>query len=203
VIRGVRYLLLIVLSLMPAIASACPKNQHERCLGPFHTGCICVPNIVDPVPHPDIGKITDETLIGAALERWFVASRNSSLNGSMPIPDNYRVALASFVDPRVFNIVRYRIGDNGIINEAKVVQHANGDVSAITLIDVIVFRGPAEAQSICTWAHELTHVKQFLNVGVHSFSVSYVRNPHSQEDEAYGVQSRCEAAFDAGQIPGQ
>ena len=82
------------------------------------------------------------------------------------------------------NRVRYKIGDNGFANLAHLLEQG-GAASAVTLIDVVVFRGPSEAADLSTWAHELTHVDQYRDWGVHSFAVQYARNWHSVEDPAY------------------
>jgi hypothetical protein len=55
----------------------------------------------------------------------------------------------------------------------------------VTLIDVVVFRGPSEAADPSMWAHELTHVDQYRDWGVHSLAVQYARNWRSVEDPAY------------------
>jgi hypothetical protein len=60
-----------------------------------------------------------------------------------------------------------------------------GMAAAVTLIDVVVFRGPSEATDPSTWAHELTHVDQYRDWGVNSFAVQYVRNWHGVENPAY------------------
>jgi hypothetical protein len=82
------------------------------------------------------------------------------------------------------NRVRYKIGDNGFVNLAHLLEQG-GVASAVTLIDVVVFRGPSEADDLSIWAHELTHVDQYRSWGVHSFAVQYARNWRSVENPAY------------------
>lgn len=76
------------------------------------------------------------------------------------------------------------------------------DVSAVTLIDVIVFRGPTEASDVCLWAHELTHVAQYRDQGVHDFAIRYARDPNSQEGPAYAVERNCRSNFGRWQTGG-
>jgi Domain of unknown function (DUF4157) len=82
------------------------------------------------------------------------------------------------------NRVRYKIGDNGFANLAHLLEQG-GAAAAVTLIDVVVFRGPSEAADPAMWAHELTHVDQYRDWNVHSFAVQYTRNWRGVEDPAY------------------
>ncbi|WP_445222547.1 DUF4157 domain-containing protein [Bradyrhizobium sp. Pa8] len=99
-------------------------------------------------------------LTGPTLERAIVESRNTAINGSLPIPPNVRRALTGYIDEDALNRARFKIGDNGFINLARLIEQG-GQASAVTLIDVIVFRGPSEANDLSLWAHELTHVGQY------------------------------------------
>jgi len=82
------------------------------------------------------------------------------------------------------NQVRYKIGDNGFVNLARLLEQG-GAAQAVTLIDVVVFRDQAGAADPSLWAHELAHVDQYRRWGVISFAVRYTRNTNQVEDEAY------------------
>ncbi len=82
------------------------------------------------------------------------------------------------------NRVRYKVGDNGVVNLARILEQG-GFASAVTLIDVVVFRGPSEAQNPSIWAHELVHIDQYRDWGVHNFAISYARDYNSVEAPAY------------------
>ncbi len=60
-----------------------------------------------------------------------------------------------------------------------------GYAAAVSLIVVVVFRGPSEANDPSIWAHELTHVDQYRDWGVHSFAVQYAKDYQSVEAPAY------------------
>ena len=211
---GVRWIIAMlglgIALLCGASAQACPKNQTQKC-GPFHI-CICVPSSIAPVlpggsldpggrAVEHLGNEASAQVAGAALEQWFNASRNSAIGGSYPVPPEVYAALSGFSDPGALARARFRIGDGGFFNVAHDALHAGSDVSAVTLEDVIVFRGPAEAADICLWAHELTHVDQFARQGVHDFSIRYVRDFHSEEDVAYQRENYCRANFGAWHGP--
>jgi hypothetical protein len=121
---------------------------------------------------------------GVALEIWINASHNSAAGGALPIPQNIRQFLTGYASDASMNSVRYKIGDNGVANAAGVIERG-GHVSAVTLIDVIVFLGPSEANDVALWAHELTHVDQYRDWGTKSFAVQYASDYNSVEAPAY------------------
>jgi hypothetical protein len=131
-----------------------------------------------------INQLQTSVLSGPTLEQAIIASRNTAINGAIPIPPQIRQQLTGYASEDSINRVRYKVGDNGFANVAHLLEQG-GLASAVTLIDVIVFRGPSEAADLSTWAHELTHVDQYRDWGVHSFAVQYTRNWHSLEDSAY------------------
>jgi hypothetical protein len=134
---------------------------------------------------------------GPALEQWLNASRNSTISGAMPMPPEMRSALQGWYDDRVMDKVRFKIGDGGELNIANNAIRF-GSASAVTLIDVIVFKGPSESVCPSLWAHEVKHVQQFNEWGVHSFSVQYMRSSNSVENPAYEIERKY-----AGANPGR
>jgi hypothetical protein len=131
-----------------------------------------------------INELQASTLSGPALEQAIIASHNTAINGASPIPAEVRQQLTGYASEDSMNRVRYKIGDSGFANLAHLLEQG-GLASAVTLIDVVVFRGPSEAADPSIWAHELTHVDQYRDWGVRSFAVQYARNWHSVEDPAY------------------
>ncbi|WP_165422253.1 eCIS core domain-containing protein [Rhizobium ruizarguesonis] len=132
---------------------------------------------------------------GPTLEAWLRQSRNDAVNGSIPIPKNVRQAMQGWYTDALMDTVGYKIGDNGELNVA----HDSityGDAVAVTLIDVIVFKNADVANDMSVWAHELHHVTQFNDWGVHSFAVQYVRSVNSVENPAYAVQAQYAGAYD-------
>lgn len=130
-----------------------------------------------------LNELQASVLTGPTLEQAILASRNTAINGAMPIPPHIRRQLTGYASEDSMNRVRYKIGDNGFVNLARLLEQG-GLADAVTLIDVVVFRGPTEAADLSTWAHELTHVDQYA-AGVHSFAVRYARNWQSIENPAY------------------
>ena len=162
---------------VPAMSMACPDGQQEVCA----IVCVCLPRPVQE-------RLTQ--ISAQALQEWIVQSRNAAANdGTQSIPSNIRNKLAKYYDDRVLNTARYKVGDNGTLNAAKTM-FQNPDVNAVTLIDIIVFRYPADAaNNLALWAHELKHVQQYLDWGVRDFASRYIRDFKAIEDPAYEIQN--------------
>ncbi|MBV7547440.1 DUF4157 domain-containing protein [Pseudomonas sp. PDM26] len=131
-----------------------------------------------------VNELQANLLTGPILEQAIRASRDTAINGSVPIPDSIRRQLTGYASEDSMNQARYKIGDNGFVNLARLLEQG-GAAQAVTLIDVIVFRDPTGAADPSLWAHELAHVDQYSRWGVTSFAVRYARNANSVEDEAY------------------
>jgi hypothetical protein len=164
-------------------SQACPAGQYERCV---LSACVCLPEIGGSVGQgfEHLKKEIPGQLGGLPLEQWINASYNTARNGAMPIPQHMRQALTGYASEDSMNRVIYKIGDNGVLNLANDLERG-GFAAAVTLINLVVFRGPGEASNPSIWAHELTHVDQYAGWGVHSFAIQYARDYNSVEGPAY------------------
>jgi hypothetical protein len=129
-----------------------------------------------------VGQTLDDAA-GFALEQLIIALHDSAIVGATPIPDRVRQRLSGYASENSMNRVRYKIDDSGLLNLTQVLE--SGGISAVTLIDVVIFRGPSEANDPSIWAHELTHVDQYIAWGLHGFAIQYARDPSSIEKPAY------------------
>jgi hypothetical protein len=173
----------LVSVLFSSYVFACPEGQFQGLFG------WCYPEIGGAVGDgfEHLKKEIPAQIGGNPLEGWIIASRNTSINGAQSIPPLIRQALTGYIDDSVMNIASFKIGDPGVLNLGGLTLQY-GDVSAITLIDVIVFRSANDAyNNPALWAHELTHVQQYRDWGVHNFAISYVRNSWDVETPAYAV----------------
>lgn len=180
------------LFLLPIAALACPPHQYQQCvLG----ACICVPEVggtVGQVAEKTKTEVNGETE-GPVLAAWLQASRNSAYGSANPIPPNIRQMLTGYIEDDVMNRARYKVGDNGILNLAGLTlqygdKFVGTDATAVTVIDVVVFRDAGDAANNASlWAHELTHVQQFRDWGVLNFAKRYVKDANGVEAQAYGV----------------
>lgn len=134
-------------------------------------------------------KFQSEVFTGPALEQWLNASRDTARRNAQPVPQDVREVLRGWYPDDLFNNVRWKIGDGGAVNLANNALNY-GHADAITLIDTIVFKNVDAASDFSIWAHEMRHVQQFKDWGVHSFAVQYMRSWNSVENPAYEVQNR-------------
>lgn len=148
-------------------AFACGDNEYEQC-DPLHVACVCLPKVDGDVAKEfeRLKKETRAQLGGPALAAYIRQSRNDGINGARPIPQNLRAVLTGYVPEQTLDRARYKIQDNGALNLANLTLRMGiGHVTAITLDDLIVFRGPGEATDPTLWAHELFHVDQYRTWG--------------------------------------
>jgi Domain of unknown function (DUF4157) len=134
-------------------------------------------------------KFLASVISGPALEQWLNESRNTAMNGAMAMPPEMRQALQGWYTPALMDKVRFKIGDGGELNLANNIIRF-GQATAVTLIDVIIFKGPSEAVCPSLWAHEMKHVQQFDEWGVHSFAVQYAQSSNGVENPAYATEGQ-------------
>lgn len=184
--------MLLFAAIVPA-AFACPDDQYESCI---LNACICLPKVGGEVGRvgEQIKRETNAETQGPILAAWIQGSRDTAVGTSKPIPRHIRNQLTGYIREDVLNKAKYKVGDNGILNLAGLsIAYGDrifgSDVTAVALIDVIVFRNNADANDPALWAHELTHVQQFTDWGVLDFGKRYARNAGSVEEYAYAVQN--------------
>jgi hypothetical protein len=179
-----------------AVAQACPVNEYSVCLGDT---CVCIPPLSGDLETMAAEAIkTIEEARAPVLEAWLRESRNDSYLASAPIPPPIRQALEGYIADEVLDNARFLVADPSTISSTSLnlgsMAIAYGDlvngtgVEAITLIDVIIFRNEVDAlNNPALWAHELTHVKQFMTWGVRDFADAYVNDSARVEAEASKV----------------
>ena len=160
-------------------ASACPDGWSSNSLG------MCFPNggtVIDAVVKPGTELWAQQ--YGPVIATWLQGSRETAYPASQPIPPHVRAKLTGFVPEDVLNRARYKVDDNGVINAASNILKINSSIAAVTLVDVIVFRDGSDAQSNYTlWAHELKHVRQFMDWGTLDFGIHSARNYNSEVEQ--------------------
>lgn len=110
--------------------------------------------------------------------------------GAKPIPATvYQQLLFNYAAP-FLQSVRYNTFGAARISLDSAVMMLNNDVAAVTLDDIIVFRNENDAQNPVLWAHELTHVQQYRNMGIDTFANVYTTNAWILENQAIDVQDR-------------
>lgn len=194
--KALKSLSLLVLSSVLSAgvqAAGCPAGQQQVCL----LACFCAPQ--DAPGLDDLHR-----LASTGLRDWIVQSRHRLLaSGVEPIPLHIRAQLEPYFDFAVLDSVRFKVGDPVELNMAHTLMQ-NPDVSAVTLIDVIVFRDAAEARDdVALWAHELKHVEQYRQLGVDQFAARYAQDYRALEAPAYQLQGQVRQALKARAVARQ
>ncbi|MER9963205.1 DUF4157 domain-containing protein [Mesorhizobium sp. M0045] len=139
-------------------------------------------------------QLVNETLVqsGAPILQELIArSRDDALNnGVEPVPPEIRNNLVGFIPDHILDAARFRVQGGGDLT-LQVNSIRYGEAQAITLDYVIVFKDQNDALYNPTlWVHELTHVGQYQQWGLHDFALRYLRSHESVEREAYEAETR-------------
>ncbi len=179
----------LAFSFVSTAALACPTGQSEVCV----VTCFCAPG-----NQGDMAPLLESVnqMASTSLQQWIVESRNNMVASQLqPIPLHIRAQLEPYYDLQVLDTARYKVGIDGEMNAANTLMQ-NPDVEAVTLVDVIVFRSANDAENnVALWAHELHHVKQYLDWGVGGFAQRYTRDYNIVEAPAYKIQAEVRRAL--------
>jgi uncharacterized protein DUF4157 len=137
--------------------------------------------VVRPVRHVATEAAVETA--GPVLKTLIAASRDDALRaGAGQLPREILSEFRGFYSEEVLR-ARWRIGQG---NELSLQANAFrfGDRVAIALDTVLVFRSPADANSLWLWAHELAHIEQYRDMGIDDFAKSYIRDSDSLEQAA-------------------
>lgn len=125
---------------------------------------------------------------GTALAAAIRHARGQIRPSANPMPPQVQQALAPYFPPNILNKVRWS-KRNDVKWALDTVVMKISEPSGITLDDTIIFNDDIDPNStdISTlelWAHEITHVLQYENMGVESFAFVYGYNPGQLEGQA-------------------
>ena len=120
----------------------------------------------------------------AALAQAIRSSRASARRGGTEsIPDGIREALQDYFPQEVLEEVRWSF-PNRDLDLGSLVAWYKAEGGAVTLQDTIVYAGRSGLESEYLWAHELTHVMQYRELGLNDFARLYATHPELLERQA-------------------
>jgi hypothetical protein len=167
-------------------------------LGALGAPSLAGPQEPAPRPPPSLSPLVIDSL-APLLASWIAAARDATkAEGVEPIPSTIRAALTGYVPEETLDRVTWRHGGSALSLPQNIIQF--GDLDAMTLDDVIVFRDRSAAlEDPKLWAHELKHVMQFTAWSVDGFATRYLRDYEAVESEA--VEFRWQFMKQAGLVP--
>jgi Domain of unknown function (DUF4157) len=138
---------------------------------------------VDPSPLAALTQ-TVSALFGPPLADAIRSTRDRVYPQGRPIPVALRRQLAPFFPRTVLEKVRYATAWDPTADLLPALFMGNSTKSAMTLGDVILFRDAHGVTDPLLWAHELTHVMQYQQLGVPAFATRYLERGWELEAEA-------------------
>jgi hypothetical protein len=127
---------------------------------------------------------TSQGAAGAALAKAIRFSRmRARAAATFPIPPLLRERLAPYFPAAMLEKVRYSLAGRRVsLGSALASWHLKE--GAVTLDDTVVFTNARAAADLRLWAHELTHVQQYDELGVDGFGRLYAFDWQLVEREA-------------------
>lgn len=123
-------------------------------------------------------------------------SRGQALNrGVNSLPPHIMQALSPYFPQPILQKVRWTTADGVSIDGA--LKNWFNQEGAVTLDEVVVFSGENLASDIALWAHELTHVLQYSQMGVETFAFQYLIDWNGLEQQARDNSSRIMASINS------
>lgn len=135
-------------------------------------------------------------LTAAPLAAAIRAAKERYSSSARPLPDDVKDALRNYFSQATLDRARYTIGNVEITLPNFIGQGAKfmgNDGYAVTIDNIIVFNtNPGSYLSNANWwAHEITHVQQYAQLGIETFSFNYIRDfGRSIESEAESNANR-------------
>lgn len=119
------------------------------------------------------------------IEALIRHSADEARRAAKPMPRAIRERLTPYFPPEVLDEAVWTTRSDSRVTLDSLLL-LNGGVLAVTLDQVIVFRGEASAADVALWAHELVHIAQYRNMGVAGFATAYLLSGSSGlEKQAY------------------
>jgi hypothetical protein len=155
-----------------------------------------VPQMIQNLPK-DVGQAMLNPA-APALASAIRFSRGQALNrGVNPVPPQVRQQLAPYFPASTLDRARWTLAGGVSIDGA--LRNWFDQEGAVTFDEVVVFSGTAQSNDVALWAHELTHVLQYSQLGVETFAFQYSINWDGLESQARSNASRIVASINATQ----
>ena len=191
-----------LLLLIPALACASWLSEITGIDVDLNRGRVEIkpPNLaVIPQMIQNLPKDVGQALLNPAAPALATAirfSRGQALNrGVQPIPASVRQELAPYFPAQLLDKVRWTTA-GGISIDGALKNWFNQE-GAVTLDEVIVFSSANLSTDLELWAHELTHVLQYSQLGVDTFAFQYTFNFEGFEAQARQNAGRIASSVNA------
>lgn len=121
-----------------------------------------------------------------ALQAAILLSRDNARNaGTQPVPEAIRSQLEPYFPAYILEKTQWTYPHRKLDLGAFIAAWYRKHGGAVTLKDTIVYSDTKAVAQRYLWAHELTHVMQFEELGVENFARIYITNPQFLEEQAW------------------
>lgn len=153
-----------------------------------------IPGMIQNLPK-DVGQALLNPA-APALASIIRFSRGQALNrGVNPMPPHIKQVLTPYFPPDILEKARWTTAD-GISLDGMLKNWFNQE-GAITYDEVIIFANTELTNDVELWAHELTHILQYSQMGVETFAFQYSIDWNGLESQARQNASRIVASINA------
>lgn len=121
-----------------------------------------------------------------ALQSAILLSRTNARNaGTLPIPEGIRHQLEPYFPAYILEKTQWTYPNRSLDLGSIIATWYRKHGGAVTLKDTIVYSDTNAVSQRYLWAHELTHVMQFEELGVANFARIYLTNSAFLEEQAW------------------
>ena len=177
--------------------SGVDRDEDALRIEPLDPGAI--PDIAEHLP-PDVRQALLESAAAGLATAIRDSRRQAVERGVDPIPPLIRAALDPYFPARILDKARWTTAA-GISLDGVLTNWFNLE-GAVTLGEVIAFSDGSQVQDVELWAHELTHVIQYEELGIEPFALEYLHDFRAVENQASSNASRIMASI-AGSLGGE
>lgn len=154
--------------------------------------------IPDAIRHLPQDAINFLNPAGVRLAFLLRQAHAQAIGSAQPIPERIRDRLTAFFPAGILDRSRFTTQARSGVSLASLLMQADNQIGAITVDDVIIFRGESEAANTGIWAHELVHVAQYSRMGIDGFAAMYAGpGARTIENDAYSWQNHVVQALNS------
>ncbi|MDB5366158.1 MAG: hypothetical protein JWM77_2085 [Rhodospirillales bacterium] len=180
---------LVAVLVAVSLASSAARAQLDADRGSATTDpSAAIQRLLQSLP-PDVAQ----SLLDQARTTLVLAIRQAhaeAAQSARPMPPQFRQMLAPYFPADLLATVRFTTNARSGAGLQTLLMNGNGHVAAVTVDDIIVFRGDNDAANPCLWAHELVHVQQYETLGVERFALLYATRFNEIESPAYDYEQK-------------
>jgi hypothetical protein len=151
-----------------------------------------IPPMIQNLPK-DVGQAMLNPAAPILAQAIRTSRAQAKSRGTNPIPNEIKSKLSPYFPANLLNSVSWTTA--GGISIDSVLKNWLNQEGAITYDDVVVFANTELTNDVALWAHELTHVLQYSQMGIDTFAFQYSFDWNGLESQARNNSQRIYASI--------